>query len=176
MEHWAGKRFALVAFGCVFSMASISCPEVSPRRRVPGLNCEPIDCRSGLLIIHRKMVKLLGRRLEYPIPAAIDIYIVPSPCELRAAIPVFHQYAVPKPLSSCDRSDPSPHNSPLPLLMLRILRANYINIPLPTHTLHSLISNIPTPLLNNPPTLQASHSFFTLLRTFMPLDCARVCD
>lgn len=38
MEHWAGRRFALVAFESVFSMESISCPEMSLRRRILGFN------------------------------------------------------------------------------------------------------------------------------------------
>lgn len=65
---------------------------------------------------------------------------------------------------------------PLPLLMLRILRAYNINISFPPNTLHPNTPSALYPTLQKPtgPTMHPSHSFFTLLRTFIPRESSGV--
>jgi hypothetical protein len=74
-----------------------------------------------------------------------------------------------------------PHLFSLPLLMLRVQRANNINMSLPTlatfspHALHSISLYPPIPSLPIPRrkrTLQPSHNFFTELLTFIPRTCS----
>jgi hypothetical protein len=137
----------------------------------------------------------LSVRDIYPTPNAIqcnNVQLYNRP-HLHSAYPLS-----PKPPSSSFFLHPisvsallNPRQSfPLPLLMLRIQRANNINMSLPTlpslppntlsiisasppyNLLHPPHSNSSRPLRSWKHTLQPSQSFLTLLLTFIPLTCS----